>query len=114
MQMQATYGYRNMKCEIVADKNLSIYCSHQEDLHEDTISYAVKRFFCKSLSLCKEYVAESYNMRFGKGKKQRRSRVVAPAAAADLGYGWLVIDICVSPAGVTIKRISLLDYYPSR
>ena len=113
MQMQATYGYRNMKCEIVADKNLSIHCSHQTDFHSDTICYAVKRFFCKSLSLCKEYVAESYNMRFGKGKKQRRSRVVAPAAAADLGYGWLVVDICVSPTGVTIKRISLLDYYPS-
>ena len=113
MQMQATYGYRNMKCEIVADKNLSIHCSHQTDFHSDTICYAVKRFFCKSLSLCKEYVAEIYNMRFEKGKKQRRSRVVAPAAAADLGYGWLVVDICVSPTGVTIKRISLLDYYPS-
>ena len=103
-----------MKCEIAADKNLSVHCSHQTDLHEDTISYAVRRFFCKSPALCKEYVAESYSMRFGKGKKQKRSRVVAPAAVADLGYGWLVIDICVSPVGVAIKRISLLDYYPSR
>ena len=50
----------------------------------------------------------------GRGKKQKRFQVIAPAAVAELGYGWLVIDICVSALGVNVKRIALLDRYPAK
>lgn len=114
MIMQATYGYRTLTCEVKADKSISIHTAHPVNLHDDTISYAVQRFLSKSKSVCKQYVRESYEMRVskGRGKKQKRFQVIAPAALADLGYGWLVIDICVTATGVTVKRIALLDRYP--
>ena len=116
MIMRATYGYRTLTCEIKADKNLSICVAHPTTFHDDTISYAVRRFLCGSKSICKQYVRESYEMRVsgGRGKKQKRFQVIAPAAVAELGYGWLVIDICVSALGVNVKRIALLDRYPAK
>lgn len=116
MNMQATYGYRTMKCEVEADRNLSIYTARPVDLCDDAICYAVRRFLCRSRAICREFVKESYEMRVekGGGKKRKRRRVIAPAAAAELGCGWVVIDLCISPAGVTVKSIALLDRYPVR
>lgn len=116
MKMQATYGYRTLACEVEAGRNLSIYTAHPVDLCDDAICYAVRRFLCRSGTICRQYVKESYEMRVekGRGKKRKRCRVIAPAAAAELGLGWLVIDLCISPAAVTVKRIVLLDRYPVR
>ena len=114
MNMQATYGYRTIKCDVEADKDLSIYTAHPVDLCDDAICYAVRRFLCRSKTICKEFVKESYALRVekGGGKRRKRRRVIAPAAAAEMGFGWAVIDLCISPAGVTVKRIALLDRYP--
>lgn len=116
MNMQATYGYRTMKCEVEADKDLSIYTAHPVELCDDAICYAVCHFLCRSGAICRQYVKESYEMRVekGSGKRRKRRRVIAPAAVAELGCGWAVIDLCISPAGVNIKRIALLDRYPVR
>lgn len=116
MKMQAAYGYRTLKCDVLADRDLSVYTAHPMEFPDDTICYAVRRFLCRSSAVCRKYVMESYALRVEKagGKKKKRFRVVAPAAAADLGYGWLAVDLCVTAAGVTVKRIAILDRYPGR
>ncbi len=116
MKMQATYGYRILTCEIETDKNISVYNAFPTEFHDDTLCYAARRFLCGSVAVCRQYVKESYEMRVekGRGKKRRRYRVIAPAAALELGRGWTVIDLCVSAAGVAIKRVALLDRYPER
>ena len=116
MFMQAAYGYRVLKCEVTADRKLSVYTAHPVEYHDDTILYAAERFLCRSKAICRQFVMESYEMRFekGRGKKNRPRCVIAPAAAAELGFGWLVIRLCINASGVTVKSVSLLDRYPGK
>ena len=115
MKMQATYGYRTVTCAVEADRDLSVTAAHPLDLCKEAVGYAVCRFLCQSATVSRFCARTSYELRLAKGRKaRRRLRIVAPAAVMELGYGWTVADLCVTPAGVTVRRIAILDRYPAR
>ncbi|MCD7756571.1 MAG: hypothetical protein LUH45_00120 [Clostridiales bacterium] len=87
----------------------------EEELADDTVRYAVRRYLSHSDALRRRLAHASYRLRLasGKGGKSQRLRCVVPAREMEPPGGWAELRMTVNAWGVTVTRLRLTRDYPA-
>lgn len=109
-------NYRTRTCELTFDTNFTfsfgsiIRC----DYPEDTIKYAIQRFFIKNEQMRRDCTYESWQIRLASGKKRRPRyyKYLIPAKRLELPGSWARVILSIDASGVTVKKLDLLRNFP--
>ncbi|MCD7883722.1 MAG: hypothetical protein LUI87_08480 [Lachnospiraceae bacterium] len=103
----------SMVCEISVASD-AVYVSYVPCVYQnDTICYAVKRFFARCGKLCRECTFESWQNRVGKRKKKNcRFCYLIPALLMELPGEWVRVTGVIDERGAEVQKIEIFPNYP--
>ena len=107
-------NYGSLTCEISTTEKCTIISQELCDYEEDTIIYAVERFFAQCTHLSKECSKISWQFRIAKGKspKKQQFMYIIPAVLMELPGNWVKINGNIDAVGVNVNRIEMLKQHP--
>ena len=104
MKMTTGGGYRELSCDLSVSPKLSVETTIPCDYEPDTIAYAVCRFLKRS-NVQKQYVTDSYYLRFGRGKKNKTHWFTAPGEMMGLPESCVLVRVSINAIGVAVEKI---------
>lgn len=106
--------YQNTICEVEVVSDAVIRKGVPCGYENDTIAYAVERFFTQCKRFRRECTKECWEIRVAKGKNRhaRSFSYLIPSVLMELPGGWVRLAGSINAAGVHIKKIELLSTHP--
>ena len=102
-------------CDVAVVENYVLEAPKGYAYGKDTVAYAVERFFATSPRFLRECTVDSFLCRVAKGKKNKRYPVSYRIRAREMQLPglWIRVSGEMGPAGVTVKRVEVLDALPA-
>ena len=104
-------------CDITVSEKFSysIESGIRCEYPQDTIEYALRRFFSRNESIRKAAPRESLQMRLAKGRGRRPHYYTycIPAKQLELPGSWAVVKLYIDNVGITVSSLKLSLAFPS-
>ena len=103
--------YKNLSCRFEFAKTFSFSGFKADEYGEDTVLYALRRFFCNNPRVLKNFVTLSWKLRFAKGSERKPHFFIltAPASMFELPCGRVWVRLKVTASGVTVLAYTLFE-----
>ena len=109
MILRTTGSVNPITVEVKAAQPLRFHSEYRCELEPETLAYAVFRFLRHNPGLLRRLAAESFRLRFEKGKRRRpvRRRCRAPAMLLELPGAWATVDFLVGAEELLVSALTL-------
>ena len=98
--------YNNKACQVNFDENLELYGVLPEEIHVDTIQYAIKKYILDNPTKYKNIIDTSVAKRLGK-KLGKKNNIFLTINKEDLDLPFSVkINCYINDIGLWIKKIT--------